>query len=245
MPEGPVLMIPTICHFIWFAGDLPRWAQTNLQSFVRHNPKIKVRLHTDATLLHAGYREAWERADHPATRSDMLRYSILEELGGIYFDLDWYHISPLPEPVDDGTLQCVEIVPRVPVNAAMACAPGLPVFAELQRRFLGQGMTYMAGSHALTIEMKRNPRAISQLAGTWCPSLWQNVDIYCHAHGVAVPAKEATGEGPYTAVHLSTAGAITDDDHEARARWMYYHLKCYDYVATNLSKRAVSIARDD
>lgn len=230
-------MIPATCHFTWFAGALPSWAQRNLDSFMEHNPDIEVRLHTDDRLLNVGYRARWREAEHPATRSDMLRYSILEQFGGIYFDIDWFHLNPLPMPVDDGKLQCVEMHPGRPVNSAMACPPGPAIFADLQGRFVRRTPAYMTGTHALIAAHNRRPDAFSALKGTWCDSALQSVAIYCRAHDIAVLDTDLGDWRKYTAVHLSSSGAVAEADHKLRAERMYLHSLSYSHLLTRLTGR--------
>lgn len=226
-------MIPNVCHFIWIGPTLPTWAQKNLDSFTQHNPNIEVRLHTDDALLDGLYRARWDQAEHPATRSDMLRYSILERFGGIYFDIDWFHLNPLPMPVDDGKLQCVHMHPGRPVNSAMACRPGLPIFQKLRKSMVARRPAYMTGSLSLASVHRRGASAFAALNGMWCASALQSIGIYCQAHDIALPKMELGDWRRYTAVHLSSCGAVAEADHALRAKRMYIHFKACEHLIRN------------
>ena len=82
-------MIPQVLHFLWFGSDpMPGWAKANLERFRELNPDFEVVVHGEEVLLEK-YREVYDRIDARSSRSDLLRYSILQRFGGWYWDLDF------------------------------------------------------------------------------------------------------------------------------------------------------------
>jgi len=95
--------IPRIAHFYW-QGKWPMpWArQLSIHSFQRHNPGWDVMLHSpdfneefidSDGLLQRPVPEKY--SDHQAIQSDLARYRILHEWGGVYFDTDIVFTAPL------------------------------------------------------------------------------------------------------------------------------------------------------
>jgi hypothetical protein len=150
----------------------------------------------------------------------MLRYSLLRQFGGVYFDIDWLHLSRLPDQPDNGLVNCVAIHNKTPVNAAMACRPGLAIFDLVAEIFTKhKNMAYMTGSHSLRRALKRQPEAFGKMAGNFTPDLRENLNIYCREHGIDIGGYYGRDDyGDLTAVHLSTHGAITDAEQVAMAK---------------------------
>ncbi len=83
--------IPKIAHWIWLNGELPSWASSNIEKFRS--------LHTDWEIKIWNSFEAPEHYNKIinslkwySSKSDILRYLILHEYGGIYLDVDNYTI---------------------------------------------------------------------------------------------------------------------------------------------------------
>jgi len=92
-------MIPQMIHFLWFGPNpMPAWAEANVERFRELNPEFEVAVHGEDVLL-PKYSEVYERIEAPASRSDLLRYSVLQRFGGWYFDLDFYPFRPVADIV--------------------------------------------------------------------------------------------------------------------------------------------------
>ena len=89
-------MIPKTIHLIWI-GDLTADATEAVALHTGLNPHHDVRLHRDDRELLPQYRELYALVKLPQLRADLLRWSLLEQYGGWYFDID---ICPR-RPVED------------------------------------------------------------------------------------------------------------------------------------------------
>ena len=86
--------IPKIIHFVWLGDDMPEWAERNIAEFRRLNRGYKILVHGEEALLPC-YRKTYDALDEPGEKCDLLRYSILEQQGGWYFDVDFWPLRPL------------------------------------------------------------------------------------------------------------------------------------------------------
>ena len=92
-------MIPQRLHFIWTGPEpMPAWAEANLERFRELNPEFEVAVHGEGALL-PKYESVYEQLRCASSRSDLLRYSVLQRHGGWYFDLDFYPMRPLADVV--------------------------------------------------------------------------------------------------------------------------------------------------
>ena len=88
-------MIPKLLHFVWIGGRvMPDWGRHNIERFHELNPDHKIIVH-DENSLAPEYREAFDAARPLCSKADLIRYSVLEQQGGWYFDLDFWPFRPL------------------------------------------------------------------------------------------------------------------------------------------------------
>lgn len=79
-------MIPKLIHFIWIDNPITQGAEFNINTFRQEG--WEVRIHTDASLLNPLYEKNFNRSKHVPMRTDLLRYSILQQQPGWYCDAD-------------------------------------------------------------------------------------------------------------------------------------------------------------
>jgi len=92
-------VIPKVIHFVWIGPPMPDWAKRNIAEFRRLNPEHEIRLHGKEA-LHPDYRKVYDLADGMlCTQSDLIRYSVLEQFGGWYFDVDYWPFRPVDDIV--------------------------------------------------------------------------------------------------------------------------------------------------
>ena len=89
--------IPNIFHFIWLGGETPDMYLANIDDWKRKNPLFEFMIWDDATAENLmkktpKYKE-YKESDNFGNKSDMLRYAILYEYGGIYLDTDFLCVS--------------------------------------------------------------------------------------------------------------------------------------------------------
>jgi len=89
-------MIPKIVHFIWMQGynELPAIQHRCVQSWVTKNPEWRVKLWSAEDL--PNLLNSWVMdTNDPVLISDVARFEIIYQLGGIYLDCDIECLQPI------------------------------------------------------------------------------------------------------------------------------------------------------
>ena len=88
--------IPKIIHHIWVGGPLPSVFQKYIDSWKKHHPDWEHRLWTDDDVKDFEFvtGQAYFRCQNPGHKADILRYEILNKIGGLYVDTDFLCIKP-------------------------------------------------------------------------------------------------------------------------------------------------------
>lgn len=99
-------MIPKIIHFIWI-GDVFKMPYKCMKTWTDKNPEYKVVLWSNEEVQNSNWKNSKQLHDMLAKKdyagaSDVMRYEILHEHGGIYIDADTYCVKPL----EDWLLDC-------------------------------------------------------------------------------------------------------------------------------------------
>lgn len=124
-------MIPKIIHYIWLGnGPMPKVADKCLKSWEKYCPDYEIKRWDESNLdldLCPYVREAYD-AKKFAFASDVLRFQILYELGGIYLDIDVELIKPIDEFLKEKCFTGFE--------TSSLIAPGLILGAEKENNDL-------------------------------------------------------------------------------------------------------------
>lgn len=90
------LLIPKIIHQIWLGSAFPDKYRAYQASWKKYNPDWEYRLWTEAELkdFPMQNRDLYENAKNYGEKSDIARYEILYQLGGLYVDTDYECIRP-------------------------------------------------------------------------------------------------------------------------------------------------------
>jgi mannosyltransferase OCH1-like enzyme len=123
------LKIPRVFHHIWLGNDpLPPNYERWQRRWLELNPGWTMRCWTDKNLPRIVNRPQFDAADRLAARSDILRYEICAEMGGLYIDADFEPLRPI-EPIlaNVASFQADELDDR-PCNALIGCVPGDPFY---------------------------------------------------------------------------------------------------------------------
>jgi mannosyltransferase OCH1-like enzyme len=99
-------MIPKKLHFIWI-GDESKKPVACIDTWMKKNPDYEVKVWGNDSLTNRSWRNPKQLYDmltkkDYAGASDVMRYEILYEHGGIYIDADSYCVKPL----EDWLLDC-------------------------------------------------------------------------------------------------------------------------------------------
>ncbi len=154
--------VPPALHQIWIGTrPVPVTTQAWGAHAQRHGLEYKLWREADLDRIgvstNPGFRSMMDKGDFPGA-VDIARYEILERLGGIYLDCDWY---PARDDISFDTLLpmtgltvMAEDIPRntghgglLLANSMIATPPGHPVFARLNA-VIGQVVGDMPGAPA-------------------------------------------------------------------------------------------------
>jgi inositol phosphorylceramide mannosyltransferase catalytic subunit len=126
--------IPRIFHRTWFGGPMPRELAEYGDTFLRHHPGWRFALWSERNLPRLRNQHLFDSAPSPAHKSDIARYEILYELGGIYVDADLECLRPFDTLLRDGaTCFFVSDAPGEYGTAVLGAAPKHPLFDALVR----------------------------------------------------------------------------------------------------------------
>ncbi len=117
-PE-PSSRIPKIIHQIWIGDFVPEELKQFQESWKLYHPDWEYKLWTQDDIPHLSLynKKLIEIAENPAELSDLLRYEILYQQGGVYIDMDFECLQPLDvlhhaydfyigiQPLDTGLVQ--------------------------------------------------------------------------------------------------------------------------------------------
>lgn len=124
-------MIPKIIHYCWFGGNpLPKSALKCISSWERFFPQYIIKQWNESNLdvnMMPFTQEAY-RAKKYAFVSDVARFWILLNEGGIYFDTDVEVIAPFDDIISNGAFMGIEIPSKN--GSSPLVNPGLGLGAE-------------------------------------------------------------------------------------------------------------------
>ena len=91
--------IPKILHFIWLGSDIPERYVVNINDWTKKNPNFEIQIWTDgdADSFDMKNKELFDTTTNFGMKSDILRYEILYQHGGVYLDTDMFCLQPLDE----------------------------------------------------------------------------------------------------------------------------------------------------
>jgi inositol phosphorylceramide mannosyltransferase catalytic subunit len=121
--------LPRVFHQIWVGPDpFPDEFLPYQQSWLEHNPGWQLRLWTEDTLPeHARRPEIFEQLRNPAERSDILRFELLWQHGGIYTDCDFECLRPIEPLLDEVRFFAGYRKPGHLSNAILGATPHHPL----------------------------------------------------------------------------------------------------------------------
>ncbi len=175
--------IPLKIHQIWIGPrPVPEKFLWLMESWKKHHPEWEYKLWTNADLEKFPFvnKAAFDATPNWGMKSDILRYEILYQYGGLYVDLDFECRAPfdlLHYQYDFYTGLCS---PHEICNALIAAAPGSPVMAKtvdsITNKF--EAMNHKFPTDAMGILYTTGPIFFTNLvADCWKSSSDENRDI--------------------------------------------------------------------
>lgn len=182
--------IPKVIHRVWLGGKpMPEAHVEYGRTWERLHPEWEVRLWTDAD---APIPACADRARSISEVSDLVRYEILRQHGGVYVDTDIECLRPIDELLDGVTAFSAYEVPGRLCPALMGAIPGHPAFerlCELVEITVGHGH-YPENTATVLSTFGLEPRGDVTLFGPdrFYPQLWDGT-------------RSGDGEAPYADHH--------------------------------------------
>jgi len=125
--------IPHIIHQIWFGPPLPDHLAAHAQSWVDLHPTWDYRYWTEDNLPLLRNQALWDTAESIVPghsvgqfRSDVARYEILHNYGGIYVDCDMEPLRPIDDLIAGLTAFAAWETDTLANNAFMGATPNHP-----------------------------------------------------------------------------------------------------------------------
>jgi len=120
-------MIPKVIHYIWLGGNpLPEMVVKCMESWKKFCPDYEIKRWDETNLnldINTYCRQAYDAKKY-AFASDVLRYYVVKEHGGIYLDVDVELLKPLDDLLENKAFMGFEMSETLFVN------PGLILGAE-------------------------------------------------------------------------------------------------------------------
>lgn len=207
-----------IVHFVWVGSDAPKNVEARLEDWSRLNPTAEVLLWGERALreLLSGatvpeWRSLIEQAQNPAAVSDVARFALLSEFGGMYMDADMEPVRPVSNLFEYKS-GFVGRESRWLLNAGAIGLPRGSVYAHAAL----SAMAVVADGGTLTNYMS-GPPLVTELSKAWAgrPGAPHVLDSWAFypVNPFRFPARGSVSVPPY-AVHLyahswSTGGEMS------------------------------------
>jgi mannosyltransferase OCH1-like enzyme len=185
-------MIPPTIHQVWLGGPMPEHLQAYRQSVIDMHPGWEHRLWGDDDFGWLRNQDLFDRASEIAPghegqlRSDIARYEILAQHGGVYVDCDMEALAPLDGLLSHRAFAGWELDGVWVNNAVLGVEPGHPLIAELVRRIPasvqraeGRGWrpNRITGPHLITPVVRAHRHTVEILpAATFYPYAYDQLE---------------------------------------------------------------------
>jgi mannosyltransferase OCH1-like enzyme len=126
------LLIPRVFHQVWLGEKpIPDHFQKWADGWLKLNPGWEMQWWTDQHLPRIDNQKEFESAEKMAAKSDILRYEILAQHGGVYIDSDFEPLKPIDAILENvSSFQADELDDR-PCNAIIGCVAGDPFYTAV------------------------------------------------------------------------------------------------------------------
>ena len=136
-------MIPKTIHYCWFGrGELPALAVKCIDSWKKFFPDYEIREwnedNFDVKII--PYTADAYKAGKYAFVSDYVRFWVLYNYGGVYFDTDVEVIRPMDDVIERGPFMGFELIDSngryaIAPGLGLAAEPGMPLYREILERY--------------------------------------------------------------------------------------------------------------
>jgi len=126
--------IPKIIHFMWIGSDLPKIYDGNIKDWKNKNPNFEVVVWDDKAvnefLQGRKLEQIFHSSNNMGIKSDVARYEILKQYGGLYLDTDFICLSSEFEFIHDNLsfYSCCSFEKKLNIfNGMLAAEPNHPI----------------------------------------------------------------------------------------------------------------------
>jgi hypothetical protein len=159
--------IPRIIHYCWFGGkELSPLAQRCIASWKKYCPDYEIKRwdESNVDLDSCAYVKEAYQAKKWAFVSDFVRFYVLYEFGGVYFDVDVELIKPLEPIIFKGPFMSIESYPGCfsGGNDDILLNPGQGIAAEKNNPFYKEIIDYYKTINFITDGGTQNTKTVGQ-----------------------------------------------------------------------------------
>ncbi len=158
-------MIPKIIHYCWFGGaSLPSLAQKCIESWKRYLPDYEIKEWNEKNFdveCNEYVKEAY-KAKKWAFVSDVARFKVLYDEGGIYFDTDVEVIRDMSYIIEMGSFMGSETEKKIAAGLGLGAEPCMPIYKEILEDYEGSRFILEDGSLDLTTVVDRVTKIMSR-----------------------------------------------------------------------------------
>lgn len=124
--------IPKIIHQIWLGSPLPKQYYELIKTIKEKNPKWKYILWTDDNIhsLNLINLDKYETATNYGMKSDILRYEILSQYGGVYLDIDFIALKSFDALTTTASFFAGVISDGAILNGLIGSVPDHPILLD-------------------------------------------------------------------------------------------------------------------
>ncbi|MDD5394916.1 MAG: FkbM family methyltransferase [Thiothrix sp.] len=164
--------IPRIMNYIWLGGELPEFAKANIAEFKALNPDFEVRMCGESDLdpmFAEAYKKIGSVGRVQASRSDLIRLSVLNKDGGWFNDCDIWPLVSIKEmcaemELPNGKMPLfVRHDNELAANGFLGCRRGDP------------GLTKII---EITLEHMEHPAFKTAAPGYWDYGIWNTSEAF-------------------------------------------------------------------
>jgi len=151
--------IPLYLHFIWLGGELPKKYEEVIQSWRINNPKHTVFVWGDKEANQLindfatdDFRKMYDNCKNFGQKSDILRYLILDNIGGVYSDIDFMCLGNIESLHNVGFFAGICLEKDFQLNNGLiGCAPHHTVMENTFKRVNLDGFDHITCPHTRTL----------------------------------------------------------------------------------------------
>ena len=191
--------IPKRIHQIWLGSPVPDKYKRFMDSWQKFNPTWEYKLWTDSNIdIPLKRQRAFEQVPNQGMRSDILRYEILHQLGGLYIDTDFECLRSFDDLLYLDFFTGIAYDSSCCLyNGLIACTPKHPIMAAC-RDNLSLPVRIMSRVKSSVIMQLTGPYFFTRQFFSYCTPLTGKVVAFPMDYFYPLPNNVRTTKDPYS-----------------------------------------------